>query len=64
MTTKELFEKVISKKNWYESLGFSANHAWMLKKKFKEGTLAGGSMYEILVRLGYECQWAKKVKGA
>lgn len=57
MTTKELFEEVISKRMWYKNLEITERHANQIKYRFKNGLLSEGKMYELLVELGYKYKW-------
>lgn len=56
LTTNILFERVISKTNWYEPLGFSKQYASNLKKKFFDKKLSEIKQEEILLKLGYEVE--------
>ena len=54
MTTQELFAQVISKYNWYASLGYTRQYASNLKADFKSGKLSEEKQKEILLQLGYK----------
>lgn len=54
METRELFAKVIQERNWYKSLGCSAQHAMNYKMRFNNGSLSETTMSKILTKLGYE----------
>ena len=62
METKELFAKVISKKEWYKPLVIMPQTASTYKKRFFEGTLREEAMAKMLEKLGYEKKvvWKKK----
>ena len=62
METKEIFNQIISKHNWYAEIGLSAQYAYDLKKRFNAGKLGEKAMSEILIKLGWEksVKWTKK----
>lgn len=63
MTTKEAFEKLISKRGWYNDLGINANAGNLMVNRFRQGNLSAEKIDEVLGLAGYqvvnEKQWAE-----
>jgi len=62
MTTSEAFEKLISKRGWYNDLGIPKSAGQSLAKRFKEsGSISIDKMEELLEKARYkvfmEKQW-------
>jgi hypothetical protein len=53
LPTLLLFEKIISQKLWYKSLGYDHVHAYTLKRRFYAKTLKLSTIEKILRQLGY-----------
>lgn len=64
MTTKELFESVIAKRNWQKNTGLTPQEAQVYKWRFRRGKLGDVAISNILIKLGYKktVTWSKKEK--
>lgn len=60
MTTRELFFLVTSKRMWYKELNISPAHASMIKERARTGKFSECKMYDVLVKLGYQCRWEEE----
>jgi hypothetical protein len=66
-TTKEAFEELVSRRNWWKNVLPNSNNASVYKRRLKAGILTESTMEKLLKKAGYESNekiWLKKNKSA
>lgn len=63
MTTKQVFEEIISKRAWYKDLGYTEAKGSSLANRFRNNKLSIDKMEEVITKAGYqvvqEKRWGK-----
>jgi len=63
MTTKEVFEKIISERAWYHALGIEPSNGKSIAKRYRDGKLTLDKIEEVITKAGYqvvqEKRWGK-----
>lgn len=56
---RDIFEELISKRNWYSGTSLNRAQVWEMKRRFNKGELSIGRILEVLMECGYEVEVKK-----
>lgn len=56
---KNIFRKLISKRNWYSGTSLNRTQACEMKRRFLSDELSTGRILEVLMECGYEVEVKK-----